>query len=275
MNNNCQITPEERDWEIKLVQERNEFLKLSLEQAEKVWEFEKVKQNYSEEYHFSHWEEMDYEHDNFATILDENQLRIFKKWQDENTRNYEKNLIDNEARQLNYIAYHSELIYFYEKKYLPELKNERRLTAQFAVTPHKPKIDYLKNEYNRILHNEKFGAVSSHYRHHRLFSPNVLALTYLKFRLYHVNPNYRLFKFKMDPPMAATANFLLEKFDWVLEQYAGFFNKSQNELTHLINEIRTKYIEESRGQIIIRPTDTEEKEQRLMSVLLMDNEYLK
>jgi hypothetical protein len=246
-----------------------------LNQASKVYEFEKEKQNYSEDYQFSHWEEMDCEYDNFKTILDEKQLRIFKEWQDGNTINYEKNLIDNEARQLNYIAYHSELIYFYEKKYLPELKNERRLTAQFAMTPHKPKIDYLKNEYNRILHNEKAGAVSSHYRHHRLFSPNVLALTHLKFRLFQMIPDYRLLKSKMDLPTAATATFLLEKYGSLLEKHAGFFNRIQNELTSFINEIRSKYIGELRGQIIITPTETEEKEQRLMSVLLMDNEYLK
>ena len=229
MNNNSQITPEERVWEIKLVQERHEFLKLSLEQAEMVWEFEKVKQNYSEDYHFSHWEEMDYEYDNFKTILDEKQLKIFKEWLDDNTRNYEQHLIENDSRQSNHISYHSELINFYEKKYFPELKKEEFLNVVFILSSQKLKIDYLKNEYMRVLHNEKVGAVSSHYRHHRLFSPNVLALTYLRFRLYQMMPNYRLFKSKMDLPTAATAKFLLEKYDPLLEKYADFFNRIKND----------------------------------------------
>lgn len=69
------MTPEEYKWTINLVRDRYHQFKLSFEQAEKIYEFEKIKDLHSNKYFFSTWEEEDFTLDNFQKILDDKHLK--------------------------------------------------------------------------------------------------------------------------------------------------------------------------------------------------------
>jgi hypothetical protein len=71
------MTSEEYKWTINLVKERYHLLKLSFQQAEKVYEFEKEKDFSSPKYFLSAWEEYDYMFDTFHKFSMKSSLRNF------------------------------------------------------------------------------------------------------------------------------------------------------------------------------------------------------
>ena len=55
------MAPEDTTWLISLVRDRYQYLNLNMEEAEKIYLYEKIKDNYSDKHYFSDWEEMDFE----------------------------------------------------------------------------------------------------------------------------------------------------------------------------------------------------------------------
>ena len=65
------MTPEEYQWHINSVKDRNHALNLTFEQTEQVYKYERDKHTYSEKHYFSVWEELDYELTSFKKTLNE------------------------------------------------------------------------------------------------------------------------------------------------------------------------------------------------------------
>jgi hypothetical protein len=270
------MTPEEYEWAINLVKDRYQRYKLSFEQAEKVYLFEQEKDLslHSQEYLFSDWEEYDYLLDNFQRILNEKQFKKFLIWHKEAIRKHEEYLIESDKEETNYINYYQDLIDFYQENYIPDFYKERFLIQSVSLsTRHKAKVSFLKQEYKAYLDGEKAGLISSHYRHNRLFKPNTLKATLLRHKLAYIVPKFTMFKRKMDEPIKATAQFLLNEFSYIPERYDNFFKSKEEELSLFVKSIQAKYIGEPKDYVVtITETEQEAKESKIMQIVLMDIE---
>lgn len=269
------MTPEEYQWYIKVVQDRHHEYRLSFEQAEKIYSFEKEKEFYSREYLFSVWEEYDYALDTYKQVLTEKQFKKFSKWQEENIKQQEQYLADCDKDDIKYVDYYTALIDFYEQKLVPDFFSEKFLIDSFILSQYDSKISFLKKEYKSFLDNEKVGHISSHYRHNKRFRPNGLKSTLLSHKLNAIVPEYSFFKTKMDEPTKSTAQFLLTKFEFILERHEEFFKRIAAESVPLIDAMRKKYIGEQRGwHVTITSTELRDKENKIMQLVLMDrNKY--
>jgi hypothetical protein len=267
------MTPEEYKWTIDLVKDRHHQFKLTFEQAEKVYQFEQEKGLHSIEHYFSTWEEYDYTLDNFQKILNEKQLKKFLAWQKENIKRHEKFLIESDKEQVKYIDYHNELLKFYEEYLFPHFFKEKFLTDTVSLSFEKSKVEFLKKEYKAFLDSQKIGIISSHYRHSKLYQPNTLKVALLRHRLYYIIPRFSFFKVKMDEPTKATANFLLDKFQFILERHQEFFKQKEEELSSFAKSIQEKYIGEPKGwHVKITETEEQKKENQIMLIILIDIE---
>lgn len=221
------MTPEDYKWTIRLVKDRHHQFKLTFEQAEKVYQFEKEKDLYSSEHYFSVWEEYDYMLDNYQKFLNEKQLKKFLAWHKDNVKRHEKFLIEGDKEQAKHIDYYNELLEFYEQHFFPNFFKEKFLAQTVLLSFEKAKVEFLKKEYKAFLDSQKIGIISSHYRHSRLYQPNTLKVALSRHKLYYIIPRFSFFKTKMDEPTKATADFLLNKFQPILEQHQDFLNKKQ------------------------------------------------
>lgn len=267
------MTPEEYKWAINLVKERYYQFKLTLKQAERVFQFEQDKFLPSGEHYFSSWEEYDYMLDNFQKVLDEKQLKKFLVWQKENIKRHEEHLIERDKDQAKNIDYQNELLKFYEESLFPAFFNEKFLVKTILLSREKSKIEFLKKEYKRFLDSEKIGIISSHYRFSRLYQPNSLQAALLRHRGYYIIPSFFFFKAKMDEPTKVTANFLLDKFKFIPEEHQEFFKRQKEELNSFAKNIQQKYIGEPKGWVhTLTITDEQKKENEIMQAVLMDKE---
>jgi hypothetical protein len=267
------MTPEEYNWIIDLVKERHHQFKLSFEQAEQVYQFEKEKDLHSDEYLFSFWEEEDYVLDNFQKILTGKQFKKYVTWHKANIMKHEQHLIKSDEEKAKYINYYNELIDFYEQKYIPDFFKEKFLIETVTLSKYKSKVTFLKNEYKAYLENQKVAFISSHYRHKRLFMPNELKSTLLRHKLAYIIPHFSAFKAKMDEPTKATAQFLIDKFNYIPERYKDFFKTKAEEVSSIVKEIKEKYLGEVNGwHMIITETELEKKESQIMQFVLIDKE---
>lgn len=209
--------------------------------------------------------------DNFQKILDERQLKKFATWQKQNIEMHKQHLIDNDIEQEKYVAYYMEIVKFHEQKLIPEFLKEKR-SIDVAVNLHdKPKVDFLKQEYQKYLNNQKLDILISHYRHNRLFAPKRLEALLLMHQLECLTPRYSSFKLHMDEPTQIVAEFLIRKFHYLPKQLEGFFKSKQEEYSSYIENIKSKYLGESKGfTVTVTETDEQQKENQIMQIILID-----
>ena len=263
------MTPEEYTWAINIVKDRNQYLHLSYEQAEKIYEFEKMRdQQYGDKF-FSAWEEFDFTQDTFQKILNEKQFKNFIKYHKENVKQYEQHLIKSDVKLVTSIQYHEALIDFYKTKYIPGFYEEKFLFDTIILAEHQAKISFIKQEYKISIAHEKTKQISSHYRNNRLFCPNELKVTMLRHQLMEIVPNYSFFKTTFDTPMQATADFLLEKFRHIPEYHSKFFERKTKERETFGKRIQKKYIGDPKGWYTITKANLEIRDQQIMQVILL------
>ncbi len=118
------MTADEYQWYVNLVKDRYQDLNLTYEQSEKIYKFEQDKNTNSEKHFFSAWEEWDYELTTFREILNDEQLKSYETCLKDSIQRYEQHLVELDKEQTNEIAYHHELIRFYETHFLPDLFKE-------------------------------------------------------------------------------------------------------------------------------------------------------
>jgi hypothetical protein len=174
----------------------------------------------------------------------------------------------------NEISYHEELITYYEKEFLPDLLKDHFFRFGWLLDD-KNKVEYLRSEYKRFLNETKKEILTSHFRHNRIFKPRELKLSLLRHKLYSILPYYAYFKHQMDEPTKAVAGFLKTKIQHLPEETEQLLAKKYETLKQFNHKTSKKYYGEMKdgwhvvfGQL----TDEEEREHRLMSLLLLDSE---
>jgi hypothetical protein len=241
------MTPEDYQWHINLVKDRNHALNLTFEQAEQVYKFEEEKSIYSEKHYFSTWEELDYELSTFRKILNPEQFAIFEQNVKETVENYQQSLIEQDMVNLKEIEFHKETIKYYEAQFLPEFFKDPVLYGFQWLWKDKAKIDFLKAEYKKFLNDSKKRILTDHFRHRRTFSPNELDVALLRHKVSYLWPDYYSFKVQMDEPTNAVAEYLRQKLTYFLEKYDEFILSQLQALQAFNNETYDKYHEERGG----------------------------
>ena len=268
------MTPEEYTWTINLVKDRNQYLHLSYEQAEKIYEFEKMRDQQSGDNFFSAWEEFDFTQDTYQKILNEKQFKNYIKYHRENIKRYEQHLIESDIKLVTSIQYHEALIDFYKTKYIPGFYEEKFLFDTIILSEHQAKISFIKEEYKISLAHERTKQISTHYRYNRLFRPYELKVAMLRHQLLEIVPNYSFFKTTFGKPMQATADFLLEKFRHIPGYHSKFFETKRKELETFSKRIQKKYLGDPKGWHTITRTELQIKDQQIMQVILLSPERI-
>lgn len=270
------MTPEDYQWHINLVKDRNHVLNLTFEQAEQVYKFEEDKSIYSEKQYFSTWEEWDYELSTFKKILNQEQFAIFEQNMKEAVENYQQSLIKQDLESLKEIEFKNETIKYYEEQFLPDFFKDPVLYTFHWLSGDKAKIDFLKAEYKKFLYVSKKRILIEHFRHNRIFKPNELEVSLLRHKLSYLWPDYYSFKAQIDEPTKAIIEYLKQKCKYFIEKYDEFILRKLEALKIFHKENFDKYHGESRGglhTIIIGQTSPdEEREYRAMCLLLLDRE---
>ena len=270
------MTPEEYQWHINLVKDRNHALNLTFEQAEQVYKFEEDKTICSDKQYFSTWEEWDYEFYTFKRILNQEQFDIFEQNMKDAVENYQQSLIEQDIENLKEIEFNKETIKYYEEQFLPDFFKDPVLYTFHWLSGERAKIEFIKAEYKKFLSNSKRRILIDHFRHNRIFKPNEVEVSLLRHKLSYLWPDYNSFKEQMDEPTKAMTEYLKQKFKYFIEKYDEFIVSKLEGLKIFNKENFDKYHGESRGgwrTIIIGQTSPdEEREYRTMCILLLDRE---
>jgi hypothetical protein len=268
------MTSEEYQWHVKLIQGRYHDLNLTYEQAEQIYKYEEDKNTYSEKHFFSAWEELDYELATFKQILNPDQLYIYESSFNEHIQRYEKELIEQDNEKSIEIAYHEELIKFYETQFLPDFFKDPFILLFGSLHTDKAKIDYLKSEYKSFLNDSKKSILTSHFRNYRTFKPNELKASLLRHKLSYILPDYSSFKHQMDEPTTAVAAYLTSMLKHYPDRIEELLTRKFEELKVFNKSSFKKYHGEPKGWHVVigQLTPEEEKQHRIMTLLLLDKE---
>jgi len=270
------MKPQAKNWHIKLVKDRYHWLKLTLQQAEQIYNYEQELNTYSEKFYFSEWEEWDYELTVFRRILNSQQLKVFEVHLQEKIKRHEANTIEFDSKKIRDIKYHEEIVIFYEEQFLPKiLKIEFVRTLNFAFSVNKTKVAFLKAEYKQFINDSKKEILTNHFRHNRTFAPNALSVALLLHKQSCLWPDYSSFKHKMDAPTKAAAEHLKTKLMWIPDEMEKEVIEIFDDLAKFRKKIlKTIYKEkETKGWHVVigkKLSAEEEKELRLMTLLLLD-----
>ena len=268
------MTPEDYKWHINLVKDRHHALDLSFEQAEQIYQYEQDKDTYSQKHYFSVWEEWDYEISSFRQILTAKQLEGYEEYMNQNIKRHEQWLIEQDKEGTNEIAYNQELLTYYENEFLPDLFKDTFIFSFPKLHTDKIKIEFLKSEYRVFLNDRKKQILTEHFRHNRLFKPNELKAALLRHKLSYLWPDYSFFKHSCDEATRAVIDYVKKTIKQFPEQTEKLLSKKIDELKIFNDENFKKYHSDTRGWHVIvgQLTAEEEKEHRVMTLLLLDNE---
>jgi hypothetical protein len=266
------MKPEEYSSEVEYVKDRYHTLKLTIEQAEKVYQFESDKDTPSDKHYFSVWEEWDYQLTAFREILNDEQFRKYEELIEENAKDYERSLIKEDSEKASDISYHQELLEFYENQFLPDLLNSPLI--DFSWWNDKSKIEYLKGEYRRFLNDSKKEILTTHFRNCRTFKPNELKLSLLRHKLSCVLPDYEHFKHHMDQPTRAVADYIKTKTEYLPRELEHLLIKKYEALKEFNDKKVKQYFADlpNAWHVVIASTDAERNEYRSMGLVLLDKE---
>lgn len=265
------MTTEEYQWYVKLVQDRYHYLKLTYAQSGQVYKYEADKNTYSTKYHFSLWEEWDYEWTVFREILTADQLKIYEENLRESITRFEESLVEGDKGNLNDIAYYQKNLDFYQHHFLPDICKDLFLLIGLPSAD-KSKIEYLKAEYRKFLNDVKKKILTDHFRYNRTFQPNALKAALLRHQLSYLWPDYSGFKHTMDQPTKTIADYLSSRLMNYPDATESMLIKKFEELK-VFNEINVKehYSDQRGWHVVIRQmTPEEERENRGMSLLLLE-----
>lgn len=267
------MTPEEYQLYVNLVRDRYQYLNLTFEQAEKIYEYEEDRDKYSNKHHFSVWEEWDYELTTFREILNDEQLKTYETVLKQNIQRYEQGLIEQDSEMSSEFEYHEDLINFYETQFLPDFFKNPLVRFGWLLND-QAKIEYLRTEYKYFLNDTKKEILTNHFRHNRTFKPNELKASLLRHKRSYIFPDYSYFKYKMDEPTRAVVHYLKPKLRHLPENTEQLLTKKIKELKEF-NEINfKKHFGEIRGWHVVATqlTDEEQNEHNSMTLLLLDKE---
>lgn len=256
---------------VRYVQDRYQWLNVTPQQAERIYQFEQDKGLPSDTHYFSEWEEWDFERATFQAILTNEQFETYEERQKEVIRTFELSRAEEDQAKAIEIEYHQTLLKIYNQ-ILPDF-----LDKPFLINPvffEATKVDYLKAEYKRYLDATKKALIVDHFRFCRTLMPNLLQLSLLQHKLSYVWPDYFSFRHRMDEPTKALATYLEKKLSFIKDETYDFMTQKMDELNALNKENYAKIQTTFCGPVLTYgPEKPEEIRQlRLMSLLLLDKD---
>lgn len=271
------MSPEEYDWHVKLVQERYGSLKVSYEQAEKIMDFENPNTKYSLKHSFSSWEEWEYEYYIFKKILKPKQFSIYKKEYDSRIKNLEKSYKKGDAIYKDQVEYQQAILEFSRTTFWPDLYKDLFLFRLMEADHLKLQRDYLKAVYKEYLKDLKIQLLSYHFREYKQTQPTHLKLTMLRFESSHLWPDYFSFEHTLDEPTKSIANILANMKIKFPDETESLIAKKIADQQIFVEALNKKYFKNRGGWTINIADDWDEFEKRkhiIMPLLLADkNEY--
>lgn len=266
-------TNSEYKWVIGMIKTRYN-LGLSTEQAEKIHEYEQLKDFPSSSFgpYFTFWEEMDFEMSCFEKILDTQQLEIYKQYKNKEIKFHEENLIEQDKKHLKQIDYHNEYLKYHLNEFLPALYEDITLRMFTTISGETAKVNYLKECYSEFLNTTRKEIVISHFRSYRNFSPNQLESSLLSQSCLYVWPDYLHFKHKADEITKAIIEHLKTKLKY-LTPLNSQINKALEQFQEHNQATFEKYYGKPDGStFIVRSTEEEDKVSLAFSLLLLDED---
>jgi hypothetical protein len=271
------LTPdEEKWWGLQSVMARHQYLALSAEQAEMIYTYEQEKENKSEIYFLTFWEEGDFNLMAYKEILTSAQLDIYKSFLKTNSSRYEEDLkiADVKPERLNELAYCTEMLSFYEGHLFPGFINAPFKELVEETIADKAKIEWLKKKYRIFLNNGRKKLIIEELRDNRIFSPNKMKITLLKHDLNYLWPDYFSFKAEAD---TETKNIIVHLENQILllpDKVYSFINEKLKALKDFNAANFEKYYSNIKFDYVANDyvTDEEIKINSLMCFLLFDKE---
>jgi hypothetical protein len=261
---------------IQLAQVRHHALNLTFEQAERVYRYEEERDSAAGKHCFSAWEEWDFERSTFKKILSAEQFELYKIDLKENIIHYEQRLRDEDKEKLNLITFYQEECEYLEKHFLQDFLKKPMLLFGWLGNE-SAKVEYLRSEFRKFLDDSRKAAIVDHIRFNRGLMPNALDALRLYHRIQSVMPDYGIFKRQMDEPTKAVAQFLRAKIQYLPADIEIYLSAKFEELRLFRQTLSRKYFKPVGGwQVPLEVTSNEEQsENQVMSILLIDRNYLK
>lgn len=249
---------------------------LTLEQAQRIENFQETRLTYSLKYSLSFWEEQDYELSAMREILNADQLMNYDNLYTEACKRHEHELIEQDSKKSNEILYYEEHLRYVENNVLPDIFNDLQLQSFLLLTPDLSRINFLKTEYKAFLEDEKFKMISEHFRHKRIFQPNQLNINLLKLKIIHSIPDYDGFHHYMDKPAKRIAKYLASKIEKFSDTTENLIKAKIEDLESFAKANQKKYFSEQlAGWHIAIPEPPSPRKMRqiiIMTMLLLDKE---
>jgi hypothetical protein len=266
------MSSKEYQWEVKLIRDRYNRFKVTLEQAKQVYKYEGEKLAFSSKHLLSAWEELDFERTFFKDILSTKQFEIYEKEYKRLVNETRQALIEADKEAVKDLQYNQELLEYYKKKLLPAFSGISMRIINVGLREENAKCEFLKCEYKRFLNDVKFEVISSHFRHNRTYQPTYLKAALLRHELLCTWPDYSAFKQKMDEPTLSVAEFLEKRVQRLLPSVSELIKRTMKHLETFQDKLLKKHYGKQGGWHVIMEEENEEEVQNrvLMNVMLLD-----
>lgn len=267
------MTPQESeidDWEFEAIQKRyhaTHGLKLTVDQAKQVYEYEQLRDTPSDKHYFSIWEEFDFEFASFQNILTPEQFEEYKTKHQELVRLNEQQVAQQDQQYVKQLEATKDLLHYYQSKLLPDFERQRMIVWQ-AFMKEREKIEYLKAEHKKHLDNQKKSILVEHFRHSKTLQPQLLQLSLLNHKLACLLPDYFSFRANMDEPTRVIADYL----DAMLKRGAPMIMEGLTDTLQALKDFKMENKAKHIGEIGGWHVTIAAEEDNLMFLLLLDTE---
>jgi len=267
------MTPQESeidDWEFEVIQKRyhaTHELKLTIEQARQVYEYQQLKDTPSDKHYFSIWEEFDFEFATFQNILTPEQFAAYQTKHQELIRLNEQQTAQQDHEYAKQLDAAIDLLQYYQSRLLPDLQGQRMIIWQ-AFINEREKVEYLKAEYKKYLDDRKKFILVEHFKHRKTLQPKLLELSLLNHKLFCLLPDYFSFRAHMETPTRVIADYLETKLKRAESMIIEGLKDTSQALKEFRKENTAKHIGEIKGWHVTIAAE----EDNLMFLLLLDPE---
>lgn len=258
------------EWEVDVIQKRyrtTHKLNLTIDQAEQVYRYERLRDTPSDKHYFSRWEEFDFEFAIFQNILTPEQFEAYKAKHQEQIHFNEQQLVQQDREYAKNFEAAKDLLHYYESQLLPGLKRQR-MGIWPAFIHEREKVDYLKAEYKKYLNDRKKFILVHHFRHSKTLQPLRLQFSLLHHKRMYLLPDYNLFRTSMEAPTSVIADYLESK----LKRRTEIIAEALKDPLQALKEFRKANTAKHFGEIRGWHAAAANEEDNLMFILLLDNE---
>lgn len=261
-------------WEIKSKQQmfRHQYgISITKEQAEKILSFEEQNAHFSFKHPLSRWESADLEWATFKDILDDTQFREYEVGWDASRSEYIEELKQNDKSDecLKRLDRAQRFLDLHRSLFTSRFKS---VVIHYNLSADLPKLQYLRQEFDRFLLEERRAILARHFRENRTYAPNALKIQLLRWELNHYFPDYPAFEREMDAPTRPIADFLKTQ-TYIIKDEARKVLEGIREELNAFNQAEKKKIGKINGwHVTIFPEADEAtvKMQLDMSLFLMN-----